>query len=63
MQATEVYKKMLTIHWGFVIVITDELPKTVGAGKRKDKTPTEERIVMNLFMYVSPGLSRPGFLF
>lgn len=37
----------LTIPKGFDIVITDELPETVGAAKRKDKTPTEERIVVN----------------
>lgn len=40
-------EKMLTILKGFDIVITDELPETVGAAKRKDKTPTEERIVVN----------------
>lgn len=43
---------MLTNENEFVIVATDELPKTAGAEKRKDKTPAEERIVMNTFMYV-----------
>ena len=57
-------EKMLTIPKGFDIVVSDELPETVGAEKRKDKTPTEERIVVNqLFMNTCPGLSRSGFLF
>ncbi len=45
------------------IVINDELPETVGAEKRKDKTPTEERIVVSLFKYTSSSQSRLEFFF
>lgn len=54
-------RKGLTIHIESAILALDELPKTVGAEKRKDKTPTEERVVMKLFMYVFRSL-QTGFL-
>lgn len=58
----DMLKKQLTILWRFDILTNDELPKTAGAEKRKDKTPAEERIVMNLFMYVIRSLQTGFFI-
>ena len=59
-----VLKNQLTRHAGCVIVIKvlRTMPKTVGAAKRNEKSPTEERIC-NFRMNVTLLLRQEGFLF